>query len=483
MATYGSFPGVRVETESGGIQSVEIGAEEKLVFFGEANYVVNGTNDGLIVEGDDATLDVNANESEQINAPRVADLKFGSDTELAEAMKNSLGNGANIDFLYGVPVQRKVVEAETQTSQSGTLDNVELVENTGTPVDLAGGSVNDFGIDVTDTGTGTIDNVELRYGVPSQPSDGETVFINPLTGEYAADAAPDTEYQFDYTHNEYGNAFEASDPKNIVNEDETGIFFALSDSDSASADLNNVVNNLRTDYQLVNALSFAQPNSNELFDAANTTIENGGADARFDVDNYSKGSVSAAYYYKFAPGREENVDKTVGGGIGGLFAGNPINDPIYNEVVSGYDALEQSLGKSEADKLRDADVIPLRSGGNVRVKGNRATSFSVSDTVAADFWTRRITDRVILIGKQIGDAIIGRINDEETRALAERRINQEMRSLESQRLIRPNTGTETNWNVTAYEDPTNSDEVNIDISFTPYGIVKNVDETITVDTN
>lgn len=489
MATYGSFPGVRVVTESGGISSIAIGEEEKLVFFGEANYVVNDTNDGLAVEGDDATLDVNANEPEQINAPRVADLKFGDGTELAEAMKESLGNGANIDFLYGVAVQRNVVEAESKSSTSGTLDNVEIVENTGAPVDLAGGSVNDFGIDaVEDPANTAVDlTVELRYdGAPNTPAaDSEEVYVNPLTGEYAADPNTVTPIEFDYTYNDYGTAFEASGPQNVVNEDETGIFFALSDSDSVSASLNTVVSTLRNDYQLVNALSLAEPNANELLDANNTTDANGGADARFDTSNYGTAnqSVTEAYYYKFAPGREEDVVKTIGGGLGGLFAGNPIDDPIYNETISGYQSLEQQLSKTDADNLRDEDIIPIRSGGNIRVKGNRSTAFSVSDAVAADFWTRRITDRVILIGKQVGDAILGRINDEQTRNEAERRIEQEMRQLETQRLIRPNSGDETNWSVTAYEDPTNDDEVNIDIAFSPFGIVKRVDETITVDTS
>lgn len=490
MATYGSFPGVRVETEAGGISSVAIGEEEKLVIFGEANYVVNSSNDGLIVEGDDASLDVSASEPEQIGAPRVADLKFGSDTELAGAMKEALANGANIDFLYGVAVPRVVVEAESQGSNSGTLDNVAIVENTGDPVDLSGGSVNDFGIEVVadPSGTSQLLDVELRYdalATPSPDSGSNKVYINPLTGQYAADPDATTPIEFDYTYNDYSTAFGESGPRNVVNENETGIFFALSESDSVAGDLDTNVSELRNDYVLVNALSFAEPNDNELLDSNNTTIENGGADARYDTANYdsANNSINKAYFYKFAPARLENVEKTIGGGIGGLFAGNPIDDPIYNEVISGYQDLEQQFSKTDADNMRDEDIIPVRSGGDVRVKGNRATSFSVNDTAGADFWTRRITDRVILIGKQIGDAILGRINDPETRALAERRIEQEMRGLERNRLIRANTANETNWKVTAYEDPTNDDEVNIDIAFSPYGIVKNVDETITVNTN
>jgi len=50
-------------------------------------------------------------------------------------------------------------------------------------------------------------------------------------------------------------------------------------------------------------------------------------------------------------------------------------------------------------------------------------------------------------------------------------------------LIRANEANETYWSIEVFEDSTNPDEVNIDISFTPYGIVKRVDETITVDTS
>lgn len=471
MATYGSFPGVRVQTESGGISSVEIGAEEKILFFGEANYDASNN-----VSGDDTSLDVSASEPEQINAPRVADLKFGEGSELAEAMKEALANGANIDFLYGVAVPRVDVTGESfgiSAGSTGSLENVEILEDTSTI-----------------TTDGDVD-FEFRYdGAPNTPTADDRIYLNPLTGEYAVtsgalNSAPTT---IDYTYNDYSTAFEGS-AKNVVNEDETGIFFALSDSDSVSQSLNTTVATLREDYQLVNALSFAEPNASEEtgLDPGETDFDStrGGADARYDTGTYdtANSSVQEEHYYKFAPAREEDVRKTIGGGIGGLFAGNPINDPIYNEVISGYQDLEQSLRKSESDSLRNEDVIPVRSGGNTRVKGNRSTAFSLSDTVAAEFWTRRITDRVILIGKQIGDTILGRINDEDTRNKAERRIEQEMRSLESQRLIRPNTETDNNWSVRAYEDPNNPDEVNIDIAFSPYGIVKNVDETITVDTS
>lgn len=462
MATYGDFPGVRVETESGAISSVAIGAEEKLVIFGEASY--NTSNE---VEGDDSTLNVSASSPEQINAPRVADDKFGSDTELADAMKEALENGANINFLYGVAVPR-VDRSETQTAQTGTLDNVELVDGDTSHV--------------TWDDSGTAFTVEFRYnGAPSTPTGTEEVFINPLTGEYAASAAPSgSEFTVDYTYSDYSTAFGASGPQNVIEEDETGVWIALSDSDSVSSSLNTQVSNLRNNYALVNALSFAEPNDNDV-----TTDSSVGAFALYDTANYDTAnqSITEEYYYKFAPARKENEVATIGGGVGGLFAGNGISDPIYNDELSGYQALQQQLTRTDADNMRAEDVIPIRSGGSIRVKGNRSTAYSSSNTIAAEFWSRRIADRVILIGKQIGDEIIGRINDEQSRNAAEREISAQLRKLAGQRLIRQNSSDETNWTVDVYEDETNSDEVNIDITFSPYGIVKRVDETVTVDTS
>jgi hypothetical protein len=311
------------------------------------------------------------------------------------------------------------------------------------------------------------------------------VYINPLTGEYAADAAPSGDYEFDYTYKEYSTAFSAEDVRNVVNEDETGVYVALSDSDAVSSSLQSEVSTLRKNYQLVNAICVAEPNDNNLLEAANTSNENGGAHARYDTSDYvnANQSVSAEYFYKFAPGREESVAKTIAGGVGGLFAGNAISDPIYNESLTDYQSLEQSLSKTDADNLRDQDIIPVRSGGGLRVTGNRSTVFSDSQTVAAEFWTRRITDRIILIGKLVGDRIIGRINDDNTRSQAERLIRQQMRQLVQDRLIRANSADEQNFTVDVYEDETDRNQVKIDIAFSPYGIVKRVDETITVDSN
>jgi len=159
-------------------------------------------------------------------------------------------------------------------------------------------------------------------------------------------------------------------------------------------------------------------------------------------------------------------------------AGNALSDSIYNEALSAND-MEQRLSQAEATDLRDAQVIPVRqpvSGGSIRAAGNLSTSTETDWT--RDYWRRRIVDEVILIAKQIGDQAIGRINDEQTRTAVENQIRAQLRGLAGDRLIQP--GENENWFVDVYE--LDADTVGIDLGVTPYGIVKRVDVTITVNT-
>jgi len=479
VTTYGSFPGVKVEVAGGGITAVAIGEEEKLVLFGEAQYA---DDDTLQSDGTEDALDADASPESavQINARREADSNFGAGSELAEGMREALGNGANIDFLYGVAPRRYNVADEIQSTQSGTLNNAPIWEE-----NVADES--NIQALVVEDNTGPVSMaVEYDYSSPpAQPSAAETVAVNPLTGEYAADAAPDGDYEFDYKYLDWQAAFDAAEVSAIVEEDETGIYDALSDSEQVSADLDSTVTTHRGNYKLINAISGAQPNDNELITSDDLSLASDHSnytrrDARFDTGTFGQTSVDSDHHFMLAPVREADVPKTVLGGVGGLFAGNPISDPIYNDPLSGYSELEQSFTKTEADEMRDENVIPIRQAGSIRVKDNVSTSTATD--WERDFWRRRIADRVILIGKTIGDTIIGRINDEQTRNAAGRLIRAEIRELVDDRLLKPNTAEETNWFVDVYEDSTNSNEVNIDIGFTPYGIVKRVDETITINT-
>jgi len=181
-----------------------------------------------------------------------------------------------------------------------------------------------------------------------------------------------------------------------------------------------------------------------------------------------------------APTRRENGGRLVTGGVAGLFAGNGLTNPVYNDALNGYTGVEQKLTKAEANDLRDAGVIPIRQEGSIRVADNTSTS-SATDW-ERDFFTRRVVDQVILVAKQIGDSIIGRRNTEQTRNIAEASIRGNIENFVEDGLLRPNTDDDQRWYVDAYPEQNDTNKVNIDIGVTPVGVVKIVDETITIET-
>jgi Phage tail sheath protein. len=113
------------------------------------------------------------------------------------------------------------------------------------------------------------------------------------------------------------------------------------------------------------------------------------------------------------------------------------------------------------------------------LSANRSTSTATD--FERDFFTRRIIDQAILIVKQVGEAIIGRVNDETTRDLAAEEAQGALEQLVNDGLLEGNTGDETNLAVTATEvDPTT---VGLNARITPVGVAKSVDATIEVDTS
>lgn len=362
MATYGEFPGVRVETAGGGIAGVNIGAEEKLVIFAEYDSD-NGS----------ASLD----EPEQVSSRSTVKDYYGErdNSPLTDAIFSAWGNGANRDYTYGVPV-------ETETD----ADNLSL-----------------------------------------------------------SDA-------FDNT-------------VQTVREGETGVFAVISDTEDDATALSEQVDTLRNDYKMVKGVLGAEPND---------------GDTEFDTGSYENPLTSDSMFLHAPTRRSSETDELVTGAVSGLFAGNDITEPVYKQSLRGVEGLNQVLTKSEADDLRDEEVIPLRQNGGVEVADN--TSTSDEDDWERDFWRRRIVDRVVLIAFEVGDTILGRINNDDTRDAAEDLIDEQFQQLADDDLIKPNTDETENHFVEVTENPSDTDQVDIDLGVTPNGVVKRVDTTVTIDT-
>ena len=370
MATFGNFPGVRVNVSGGGVTAVRVGAEEKLVLFGHAN--------------EDADEFPGFGEPTQVSSRRRARELFGDNSELTQGILDAFGNGANNAFTYAVAV-------DDDDSDEG-VEQIDLWES-------------------------------------------------------AIDSAV-----------------------HVVNEGETGIYTVLTEDEDVVSYLSGVVTDLRGDYKMVKGFGGAPPNDEDeqgipLYDTTDY-------ETPFDNDSL----------FVSAPVRQEEPDEelSVIGGAAGQFAGNAITQPVYEAGLRGYTGLYQRITRAEANDLRDANVIPIKQNGSIRIADN--TSTSEEEDWERDFWRRRIVDRVILIAKGIGDATVGRINDERTRGIAEDQIATQLRGLVRDRLLEPNRGDEENWFVEVTQDPADPDKVNIDMGITPQGIVKRVDVDLVIDT-
>lgn len=434
--TYGDFPGVKVTTAGGAITGVAIGSEQKLLVVGV---------------GDPANANASVNDPTQVETRLDADRKFGDGSELADALKDAIANGANTDFLYGVLLDETAVTTETFTaSSSGTLANAPILEDLST-------------ITVRDTVDAVDATVEFRYSSPpAAPSNADTVFINPITAEWTADSSSD--YEFDYSYPDWTSGIDAANA-NVATE-ETAVISLLSESESIASELSGDINTIREDYKLAVGLQAAEPNAN--------TSDN---DASYDTAAYSDG-IDNDSLFLHAPARKQDSSYTITGAIGGVMAGNDLNESIYYSELDVAD-LEQRLTETQKDDLRDEEVIPVaqpEQGGAVRVVDNLSTSTSTD--WQRDYWRKRIVDQTVLIAKSVGDSVLGRINDERTRDTVENQIRVELRGLADDRLIEE--GEDEGWFVDVYE--VDADTVGIDLGVTPNGLAKRIDTTITVNT-
>ena len=175
--------------------------EGELTVRGAATSTRTGGANGLAIVGGydsaNAIADVTAGEAQLVTDPSTAEDTFG-DSELPRAVQAAAANG--VDTIYGIPVA-ETTETETVTTVAeGTLSNVPLFNPSLHP---------DHSITVTDTANSNDVTVNIVYDeTVSQPSESETMNINPVTGDFAADISSD--YEIEYEYGAYDEAIETA---------------------------------------------------------------------------------------------------------------------------------------------------------------------------------------------------------------------------------------------------------------------------------
>jgi hypothetical protein len=435
--TFGSTPGVEVTVRGNSIVGVDVGREQKLVVFGLAD-----TQAGV----------ASVNTPTKVASQTAADDLFGAGSELANGLRDALGNGANPDFLFGVAVEAIDVSGESISGGSGTLANAPVVEDANR-------------ISIQNVTAGQSQDVVFRYGSPpdASPLNSDEVAVNPLTGGFEAGDSDD--YSVDYEQLDFSTAFDSAD--SVLLEREPGVYCALSESESVASTLSSKVNSLRDpSFKMVRGLSGAQPT---------TTASDGAPEIETAV--YSD-SIDNDAMFLVGNARQDGTTETLLGAAAGKFAGNDLTNPVFGDELANV-TTAQRLTSADRSNLRQFDVIPIRSEGAVELSASRSTSTETDFT--RDFFTRRVVDQAILIVKQVGDSVIGRRNNESTRTLAAEEAQGALEQLTADDLLESNIDDATNLSVTATE----VDETTIGLTaqITPVGVAKSVEATIEVDTS
>lgn len=445
--TFGDFPGVRVDTAGGAITGIAVGREQRLVVVGV---------------GDPSAGSASTNTAVSIDSRTDPATQFGDGSELTEALLDTLDNGANIDFLYGVMTDETSVTDESASSTSFTLANAPIIEDESS---TGSGNAGNGSLIVTDTSASIDLTVEFRYdSPPTAPSDTDTAHINPITGEVEINSS-NSNFEVDYDYPDWSGAFDAAE--GVVDENEFGIITALTESESIATNLSGRLNTLRQNFQMVMGLSGAEPNDNQSEDN----------DADYDTGSFTT-SLDNDAYYLHAPARLDESQNLVSGALSGAMAGNRLDESIFNQNLTSDD-LDVRLTSTEAQDLRDANVIPIRqpsNGGTITVRGNSSTSTSTD--YLRTYFVQRIVDVVTVTAREVGRSILGNINDDETRETVQRQLEVELRGLARDRLIEP--GQDDSWFVDVYEIDAN--RVGVDLGITPQGIAKEVQVNLTINT-
>lgn len=436
MATYGSIPGVKISTSTGTVTGVIVGRESYLILVGVGN----------------SSATVSTNSPTRIEGRNDVDDKFGAGSDVAEAYRDALANGANPNYVYGIRASTSS-GSESPTSSSGSVTNTPVVPDI-SRISAEDGSSNSL-------------DIELYYeSPPPTPSSSGVLYLNPHSGEWDSQ---DTVGSISYEYADWQSAIEEADT--VMGEAEFGVLTPLTTDDTAKDEAQSIASTMRSDLKFVNVIAPVQHNA--------TT---GNAEPKIDTSAFSS-SYDDDTLFTFGPTgatADEALTETALNGaeatghVAGLMTGNLVTEPIYDNALQAAPDLAQGLSRSDVTDLRDQYVIPLRDTGAVRIEDNHSTFTQTGAEWERDFFRRRVVDLTMAVLYQVARREMGSILDDETVEDVADTINNEFVDLVDDRLLEPGGQTfEVN------RDGANT--IAINASITPYGVAKSADVDLKVN--
>lgn len=383
--TYGStvIPGVETTVDAGGTVPVSPGVDRSATIVGGMD-----TSAGSATPGDAVTV---------TTVSQAIDL-FGEDSELHEQCRLALLNG--VTDLRAVPVTETTVTTETQSTQSGTLDNAPIFDPN---------FQNEHSITVTDAGGGTLDVNIVYEDTVSAPSATDSININPRSGDYNADAGPDgANYEFDYVYGDYGSTV----MQTAAGEETREVIVCHSDS--------TIVNNALTEvnsnddnfvFQHVTAITDPRENDENDFTETPANYTDNYTDT---YDDFRLSVVAPAI--GFVDDAETNMVR-LSGAVGGYLASRPLGDSATADNISGITGLRTDFAPADASDLVDAQVLPLIQDGAVEVVKDMTTS---TEPKFERVFAILIMDEVTELSREVSKRFVGELQTETNRYLLDR---------------------------------------------------------------
>lgn len=428
MVTYGTttIPSEQITVLEGGTVSVSAAFDNSIGLIGGMD-TANGT----------------ATEGEAVTVTSISDAsdKFGVDSELYTAVELAFQNGAAT--VYALPVtETETTESFTSTT-SGTLGTVPVMDPNVHP---------DEDITAQDTVAAASVEVNIVYETSvSQPSTSNTMNVNPVTGDWAADASSD--YDVTYTHGDYSAS--AAGP---LLDKEPRIVTALTENTSVVNNLVADINSRATDFTFMHLVAGAMP---EIADVS--TYTNGVDERRVTRAYPSRGYRDAA---------ETDEARTVAA-IGGYLASLELGISATNDSLGGFQSVRGELtGPSEAGTLRDEKIMPLLDYPPLTIVIDMTTSS------AAKFervYAMQIIDEATELSHEISRQYVGEQNTDTARNNLERSHRNAYLGMR-----RGSPVMLDDFIVTVYEDASDPKVTNVDIGLNVVDVMDTVDVTISV---
>lgn len=428
MVTYGTtlIPSDQIDVVGGSTVTVSAAFENSV---------------GLVGGMDTANGSATAGEVVEVTGTSDAASKFGDGSELYEQVRLAFNNGAAT--VYALGVEETTVSAEVQTSQSGSLDNAPAFDP----------RVNkEHEITVTDDSTALDVNI-VDEPPTTAPSSTDTVDVYPPTGEYYADAAPDVEYQFDYTYGDYSPS--AVQP---LLDESPRIVGVCTENGPVGTDVSSELGDYATNFDFQHAIVGSQV---------------GISDYGSYSDNFDDRRLSAVYPPRgFADAAEDNEVRTIGA-VAGYIASLPLGISSTNDSLSGLTGLKnEPSGPMDAGDLIDAEVMPLLDYPPVTIVSDQTTS---TDARFSRVYAMQVIDEATEVSHLINRNFTGEQNVGAQR-LALRRAHRnaylDMRDGSPKML--------DDFTVNVREDPNDEDAVLVKIGIDVVDVIDTIDVTITV---